>query len=73
MLYFLQENYESTKTQLSIVHDRDPENETVYANLLAVSTLTEENIEKIIEKLLEKNEFNIQVLVNLGKFLNDRH
>lgn len=75
MLYALQENYEAAKIQFSLVHQRNPNDETAYANLLAVRLLIGDNADQIVQEhkeLLEKNEFNVQVLVNLGKILNDK-
>lgn len=75
MLYTVQENYEAAKTQFSLVHQRDPNDETAYANLLAVRLLIGDDVDQIIQEhkeLLEKNEFNVQILANLGKILNDK-
>lgn len=74
-LYVLQENYNAAKIQFSLVHQRDPNDETAYANLLASRLLTGDDVEQIInehKEILEKNEFNVQVLANLGKILNDK-
>ncbi len=75
MLYTLQENYESAKTQLSLVHNLVPNDEIAYANLLGVRLLLGEDVDQIINEhkdILSKNEFNVQVLANLGKILNDK-
>lgn len=75
VLFLLRGEYESAKTQFVIVHQMVPDNITTYANLLAVRTLLNEDIEQILnehEQLLKQDEFNVQVLSNIVKILNDK-
>lgn len=76
MLYALRGDYQSAKTQFSIIHQNHPDDVTSYANLLASQVMLGDNVDEILveyQSLLNRDEFNIQVLTNIGKILNDKH